>query len=385
MNIFAIKQLTSVLIFFWLNKKNLKNTNLFFFFPFYHTGGAEQVHLNILKALKNKNNFVFFTGNSNSNKFLSEFKKHSKVVEINLILKNNILKIFIKNQIIKLINNQEATVFGCNSFFFYETLPLLNDSIKKIDLIHAFSTPDYGIEQYSISYIKYLDNRVVINNVTKFDLINQYKLLNLDSIYQHRIIKIENGIEINKNFILRKSQKIKIGFVGRWSKEKRPELFLEIAKSVMHSSDNVSFNMIGSGMDKKKDLINKYGINFIGEIINNKQLEKHYQSLNILLVTSYREGFPMVIMEAMAKGVVIIATNVGGIGEHVKNNYNGILIENNPNEPIIINNFIESINGLLNSKENLERIAKNGYLYALENFGIQKFNQNYQELLVNEK
>ena len=75
------------------NKKTI-----FFFFPYYHIGGAERVHLRITQCLKDKKNIVFFTDRSRDNKFRPSFLKAAKCYrffgiqnKINLIEKMKLL------------------------------------------------------------------------------------------------------------------------------------------------------------------------------------------------------------------------------------------------------------------------------------------------------
>ncbi len=379
---FIFKQLILFAIFYGLKSKKLKNSNVIFFFPFYHTGGAEQVHLDIVKSLSNPKNTVLFSGNSSSTKHLSEFKNNANVLEINNFRKINKLNNYLIKYLARIINKNKITVFGCNCHLFYKILPHLDQNIKKIDLIHAFSTPDYGFEQVSISSIELLTNRIVINNKTKKDFIEQYQKLKISDKFVERIIKIENGVKINK-YELKKDlpKKLKIGFIGRWSEEKRPELFVKIANNFSKDTQQVDFYMIGSQMERFKSKIISNGVNFIGEILEKKELEKYYQDLDILLITSKREGFPMVIMEAMSFGVVVISTDVGGINEHIASNQNGILINNNNIEQILIEDFIVKIKNLLQKKIELQRMSENSFKYAIQNFDINIFNQKYQELL----
>ncbi|MHB1105162.1 MAG: glycosyltransferase [Lutibacter sp.] len=383
------RHLISFLQFYLFELRKIKKVEVIFFFPFYHVGGAEQVHLNIVKTLKNKKSCTFFTGKSSSNKFLVEFKKATNTLQINKFINfNNIdVKKYLTKYIIDSINNKKnITVFGCNSPYFYEILPYIDKSIKKIDLIHAFSTPDHGIEQISISKVKYLDYRIVINTKTRLDLLEQYKKNNIEASFGERIIKIENAVEIkNQELISKNNDKIKIGFVGRWSIEKRPELFLAIAKNILANTSNVEFIMIGSDMEKYKAKIESAGVKLIGEITDNEILQNLYKSMNILLVTSYREGFPMVIMESMIHGVIPISTDVGSISEHIINNENGILIKDTGDFNMLISNFTETIMMLIKNKEQLNKLSENAFTYANINFGIQKFNYNYFNLLLNEK
>ena len=75
-------------------------------------------------------------------------------------------------------------------------------------------------------------------------------------------------------------------------------------------------------------------------IINPNELKQIYEISDVLLITSYREGFPVVIKEGMANGVVCISTDVGSISEHVLNNKTGFIVENDSEEEIV-NKFVK--------------------------------------------
>lgn len=365
--------------------KKIKKAKTVFFFPFYHTGGAEKVHLNIVKATNNNNNCVFFTQESNSNNYKKQFFLNSKCFEVYDLLHRNYLirNLFVKKLANELNKSKELiSVFGSNAFFFYELLPLLNDSVKKIDLIHAFSKPDYGIEIASLPYVKYLDRRVVINEKTLLDFKGLYHQKKLDSFFS-KILKIENGIDI-KDIVLNKSNKSKfrVLFVGRWSKEKRPNLFLQIAKRIASTHSDIEFIMVGSQMELHKKNILNAGVLFKGEIKNENELNNIYKTANLLLITSYREGFPVVVMEAMANGVVPIVTNVGGLKEHITNEVNGILIEDKKNEIALIEKFSDIISKLYNDTMELEKLSENAFTYAHSHFDIENFKTKYKNLLL---
>ena len=60
---------------FFLTVNHKKNI---FIFPVFHTGGAEKVHLDIVKSFTKKDNLVIFTNKSYNMHFLEEFEKHAK-------------------------------------------------------------------------------------------------------------------------------------------------------------------------------------------------------------------------------------------------------------------------------------------------------------------
>ena len=381
---FFFYALKNLIYFITIESKKLRNADFVFFFPYFHTGGAERVHLNIVKAVWDKNSCVIFCQKSATNNFKSDFEKYSNCIEINRILnkKNKFVSEILSKFIINTINNSKTVkiIFGCNTNFYYSILPKISQNKKTIDLIHALSNDD-NREIIFANSAQFITTRIVISKKAKLDIVRIYEKYNIK--LQDKIKIIENGIEINNNNIFenKTNQKIKIGFVGRWSEEKRPRIFLEIAKKINSIYPNVQFIMAGTGMKSNIDEINQAGIQFLGEITDKNELENLYSDLNFILITSIYEGFPMVFMESMMYGVIPISTNVGGIPEHIKNSENGILINNMNPEITIINDFVVVIQKMIENKQDANRISNNAFDYANRNFGIQKFNEAYKHLL----
>jgi len=94
---------------------------------------------------------------------------------------------------------------------------------------------------------------------------------------------------------------------------------------------NIRLFLAGGGILKEK-LENKiYELNlcriihFIGQIVDEEK-DAYFRICKIFCITSIYENMPISILEAMGYGKAIIATNVGGISEVIKNDYNGILV-----------------------------------------------------------
>ena len=117
-------------------------------------------------------------------------------------------------------------------------------------------------------------------------------------------------------------------------------------------------------------------------IINPNELKQIYEISDVLLITSYREGFPVVIKEAMANGVVCISTDVGSISEHVLNNKTGFIVENDSEEEIV-NKFVKLITQLFSDKALLKQLSDNAYHHAIENYNMNKFQQEIRRFIHN--
>ena len=369
--------------FILIEVKKIKQAEIVFFFPYYHTGGAERVHADIIKALDNKKCTVIFTEGSATKSFYKQFNENASIIELNFILnkKNNYINKLLQKSIVTSINSSRCIqyVFCSNNSYYYKILPKINNSIKKIDLFHAFRENDSRIFDV-IATASTVNKRIVINNKAKLDIIKFYNNYQIPAIEYNKIQIIQNGIDLsNLNFNIKNINNIKIGFVGRWSAEKRPLIFLEIAKEISKKIPSVQFFIAGTGMKSNLDKIKNSNVEFLGEISDNNTLSRLYEELHIIIMPSVYEGFPMVIMESMAHGVIPITTDVGGINEHIMNGENGILISDG-NEEKIVFDFINAIELLIIDNKKMEIMSKNAFEYAQSHFSIEQFNINYRRL-----
>lgn len=385
---FKVRALLKLVSFILCEGNKIRKAKVIFFFPYYHTGGAEKVHLNIVKAVSDHKNYIFFTDISYSDGFKKEFYSYADVYDVYEFLNRNyaVKKLFIKILIFWINTSKNLnSVFGCHSGLYYEILPHLRITIKKYDLIHAFVKPDKGgIEIFSLPYVKYLDKRIVIDLKGNQDLHRLYNLNDISSEFNKRIQIIPNGLEVLENVVITKNSNIfYVGFVGRWAKEKRPELFVAIANKFKQFYPKIQFVIAGPNFQENNQAICDAGIINLGEIKDQNILREWYNKMNSILITSYREGFPMVIMESMMYGVIPISTNVGSISEHITDDYNGFLIENELSLKEIENKFIEKIIYLYQNNEVQKAISNNARNYAANNFGIDNFKEKYRLLLLN--
>lgn len=142
---------------------------------------------------------------------------------------------------------------------------------------------------------------------------------------QRIVIYNSVGICEKKNNIKSCIDKIRIGYVGRLSKEKNPILFAEIAKYFKSNNKRYDFIIYGDGsmMDNLKHKYSDY-IDFKGLVNNVKEI---YEGIDILVMTSDFENCPMAILEAKKYGVPAVAPHVGGIPEIIVHKKTGFLVD----------------------------------------------------------
>src|SRR5262245_28017112 len=107
-------------------------------------------------------------------------------------------------------------------------------------------------------------------------------------------------------------------------------LFVRIAELANKRGLPLRFRMIGVGL--ALSVVRKY---VIDHEVHNLQLDgwiqdsrEIYRDAEVLCITSNTEGLPFVLLEAMASGVSVVASNVGGILEVIKDDSVGSLVMN---------------------------------------------------------
>jgi glycosyltransferase involved in cell wall biosynthesis len=346
----------------------------FFVFPYMHVGGAEKVHANIVAAVSDQKPLVIFSNFSDNKNFLSLFTTNAAVLDIAHYVNYPLTRKKAKRLLAEKINSAgNAVFFGSNAGLFYELIPQLNQNVKIIDLIHAFKyQPGANLEHTKLlSLASRINNRVFVSGAAKDEFEKFSFANNIPKRLRERLIRIINGVAVVRHEIELPGKYLHVLFVGRNSAEKRLNIFMELAGKRI---PGFTFSVVGCTLaDESRAL-------FWGEISDEKALNKIYAENDFLLVTSSREGFPMVIMEAMMNGLIVISTPVGDIPNHLDGE-NGIVTSSTEKE-IVIREMTERLIELKNDLDRFMKMKLAARQYAIENFSEEKFRENYRKLLL---
>ena len=174
-----------------------------------------------------------------------------------------------------------------------------------------------------------------------------------------------------------------IANIGRLSPEKGHKDFILAAEQVVKKFKNVTFVIIGIGPEEPalRQLVTDRQLNpffiFTGY---RTDISRIYNSLDLIVQTSYTEGMPNVILESLLMKIPVIATKVGGTPEIVKDNVTGILIE-----PGNISELIQKIEFFINNTYILNQMANRGKQFVERSCSYEyrtaKLSQLYRQLL----
>lgn len=174
-----------------------------------------------------------------------------------------------------------------------------------------------------------------------------------------------------------------IGFIAALEDQKNPELFVESLSALAKSG--VKFNAIMAGAGSKKDviidLIKQHSlqaqVKMLGFVT---AVEPVFAALDVFVLPSRNEGLGTVMLEAMAARAVVVASNVGGIGEAVIDRKTGLLV--NEAAPA---SFSAAIKTVLSDVSLSQNLVENAVAHTQKNFSLplmaEQTSQCYSQIL----
>lgn len=360
--------------------------DVFFFFPGFAIGGAERVNAEIVKSVSDKKVIIFFTKNSPNDGMRHFFElPHVTIREINFwtdkkwmywgnLMYRGICSSYINRQ------KKRTTVFIGQCNFAYKLTPHIRRDIKINELIHMY---DPRFTWVWAPFIQFIDTRIIVGEVFKTKFAKCYREAGIPEKFLERLKIIFYRLEYlpeqfhKRNFEL----PLKVYYAGRGGPQKRVWIIVDIIKKCRALNLPVTFKLAGPIQDELPEDMLQDGT-YVGELQGGQEMYDFHKANDILLMTSAWEGFPLVIMEAMAFGAIPLVSNIDAIPEHIKHGENGFLINEVDNEKIMSEDVIESLKGLIERNESLQDISFKGYSYANSKFGEEDFNNHYRNLIL---
>ncbi len=360
-------------------------------------GGMEKHIEDISRELSKKNKVIIIT---------SKYKNFSKRKV------NNVIHYYYKERIRR---------FYSSPFFLKRFAIFVNNILKKekIDIVNIQSNISYGYKELSLdlpiiltmhgteinevksafsgsiirgilmaikaSHTYILTKRIISNSKyiicvsdeLKKDIIKQY------GVNKDKISVIYNGINLNKFKPTKRKERKKINLfsIANISRQKGYFFLVDCIGELIKHNKNVKLTIAGTGKDyiSLKRYIEKKGlkdiISLIGKI-SDRDLLYYYKHSDIFVFPTLRyEGLPYTIIEAMACGLPVISTNIGGIPSAIINGKNGFLIKKGNKEE-----FLKYLIYLINNEKLRIKMGKEGRKIAKDRFDIKKMVKEYEKI-----
>ena len=340
-------------------------------------GGAEKVVYQLCNSCpSNINLFVASTGGNLADKLELNGVKQFIIPDIDK--KNPFLMvktIIILNRIIRKYNIDIIHSHHRMAAFYSRLLTFFNKKVKRVYTAHNVFYNKKKLLSFALnnSSIVAVGNGVKNNLVQIFNISADRVNIIYNSVeYPKRISKVDEISKLKKNTII-------VAAIGRLSEQKGLDIFI---KSISLCSNKVKALIVGDGQIKPQllNLVNKLHLEdrviFLGyrnDVLN------IINSVDFVVLPSRWEGFPLTPIETFMMKKTIIATNIDGNNEIIKDQFSGLLFEkDNYVELSKKINLLSSDNKL---RSNLENNAYNEYKkkYSYSTF-INKYYKLYKSL-----
>jgi len=339
-------------------------------------GGAEKQALILTKLLSDKGidvSLINWFGNKIDHRYLRFITDNSFRY---FPLSGNYLKKF--RTFGKTIRRNDVSIIVS-----YLTLPnfvsgltrLLNKEILSIG----------GIRNEKLPYHKFIFEKLIhnrLNDATVFNNFSAKKKFVKLGFKSEKIHVIHNALEVAQN--QEKDEKpdgeIRIITVGRFVKQKDYGTALKAFNTLLEQNNRIKFAyyIVGYGPleNKIRNLAQKLEINDKVKIfVNPPDIHGVLNKCDIFLSTSLFEGVSNSIMEAMAAGLPVVATNVGDNNYLVKDGFNGYLVPCRDTTKIV-----EKLEILARSQTLRKDFGKNSLTLIKREFSNEKMLKNYLKL-----
>ena len=347
------------------------------------TGHIIAFHIPYLKMLKENGYEVHVA--SNGNEKIENCDKHFNLPFERFPFKLNNIKAY--KELKKIINENNYEFIHCHTPVGAVLTRLAAKKVRKqgtkvIYTAHGFhffkGAPIINwLIYYPIEKIlsKYTDVLITINKEDYERAKKHFKAKQIELIHGVGVDKTKFNINMSKDDII--SLRKEFDFdendfifisVGELNKNKNQIMQIEAMKEVVKNNDRCKLLIVGKGsLDSYlREKVKEYNLeNYVKFAGFRKDIPQLLKSSNCLLATSYREGLPVNVMEAMMCGLPIIATNCRGQRDLVD--------ENNIVE-------INDLNMLINKMKEFTNISKQNIDYDISEFELNIIKEKMRKI-----
>jgi glycosyltransferase involved in cell wall biosynthesis len=373
-----------------LNRNNKKKINVIHLVEELTIGGLEKILTSIVLNLDKKKYNVSVWCLKEGGFFANKLVKEGIDVKIlHISSSRNPLSIY---KLYNLLKNRKFDIIHTHAYS-AGTIGRISAFLAGIPVIisHNHSVYDYYNRYYH--FVEWLLSLITDRIICISDIVNRFTH-KTQRINTKKLITIHNGIDSEytvsekRTSGLRKELDIPadhsvICTIAHMEEHKGIKYLLESASLLLQSRNDISFLLVGEGALKEElkilcaDLKIEENVIFTGE---RSDIPEILSLTDIFVLPSLREGLGLAILEAMACGKPVIATNVGGVPEIAKDGVSGILVS--PKDPEALHS---AMNELLGDREKLKKMGNKGKRIFSENFHseimINKIEELYNSLI----
>lgn len=354
-------------------------------FPFIAVGGAEEIHLQIIKHLKGQVRFVVVTVDPIDPELGTMTETFAQVTPWVYNMPDFLhpeLRFSFLNRIIERFHPISLYI-ASGAAWIYDVLPELKQhypALKIIDQVYDFQMG--WINRYDSVIASLMDHCIGCNQ-------RICQAYHQHGVPKNRISLIQNGVDLNafvpadylpekvieirKKFGLPEQGKI-VTFAARIGPQKRPMDFVELARR-FSAEPGIIFLMVGDGplAQAVDEQISQLGLRNIVRQGFYRPITDVLAITDVLVLPSEFEGMPMILVETLAMGKPVVVTDVGNNREILEITGGGVVVS----RPGDIGGLTNGIQQMLETPPDPVRLRER----IQSHFGIQSVAEKYKDIL----
>ena len=253
---------------------------------------------------------------------------------------------------------------------------------------HGFEITDLTGQNKKRKFIRKLVLSTIVDKIVTVSKNLKNRLINEIKIKPEKIIHIPNGVDTNKFNIYRKEFTRKkfgfkkedfiIGIVARLDPIKNHKTLISAFKEIVTIHPNTNLVIVGDGPLRNKLENQTYQLSINNKVIfmgERNDVPEILKTFDIFVLPSLNEGMSNTILEAMATGIPVIASNVGGNPELVVDERTGFLFPSND-----VESLVQKIKTYILHPELKQKHGYNAHKRVEEKFSLDQMVRRYEEL-----
>ena len=381
--------------------------------PHSYFGGVERRIIETAKRLRDQADITVYSGTK------AGFKKPMDINGVTFVPCYSTDRIFpldnwfFNRSIAKKTSAIDADVYEAHAVSGYGLVKALNKQGTKrpfVHTIHGVLADEYeqarenGYQSFRGRIANYFMHRLAkleaetAKNATLIVTISKYSLEKIENYYGVDAAKVRivpNGVDPEKFKPLEDREAVKrqfglgddpcVLFVGSLIPRKGLPFLVEAAEKIVKKYSGTKFVIVGEGPLKNQLLSNLETANLSGNFkflgnVKEDMLTALYNCADVFALPSIQEGQGIVLLEAQASAKPVVAFDVGGVNEAVRNGETGLLVKRGSSEELA-----DALLKLLSDKALREKMGASGRRFVTENFTwdicAQKMLNVYHEAL----
>lgn len=326
--------------------------------------GAEHVAINIINLMSDQFVSIYSSPDGDIRYILEKYN-------INFFPLKSMSFFNVRNA----IKNIKPDIIHAHDFRASIIAALASPKSKIISHLHSNPLWIQRINLYTILYtaMSIFFSKIIV--VSK-SIINEFKLRNC---FRKKTIVVYNIVDYEKIKKMSENKNVEgadLIFVGRFTKEKDPLRFIHIVKKIKKKNKNITALMLGKGelVDECNQLIERLDLRTNIKILGFVENPYAYmRNSKILVIPSRWEGYGLVALEAMALGLPVLATKVGGLQEVIIDKETGFFCDTDED-------FVTRINEILNSPDLYTELSLKSYCRAKKISDVYQFKSTFANI-----